>query len=555
MCGILFTNKEIMDLQTVIKFLKNRGPDHTEHKIINEYNFVHVLLSMTGKDLTIQPFVYDNIIIMFNGEIYNYKDFGDFNSDGECIIKCYKKYSHNFARYLDGEFAIVLVDFNTNELFYSTDVFSTKPLWCAIDNNKDIGISSYESCLKELQFKNIKQVNPNSTYRVQLNSLGQKNFINNYIEKRTVYDFDLRQFKTNYHDWNIAFENAIIKRTRDVKHGVYLGLSAGYDSGLIACVLSKLKIDYKAYTILGSENPDIIKARNNWKKEERVSSGEIIDMSRKEFLEENNILKEKCEEYILKIENGERQTYIKNLIEISNLKKNNANNANNDIINNYSNKAKSILEIYKFRMKGQKVTDDNGSIGLSKICRLGVKNNYKIYLSGSGADEIISDYGYNKIKHYGHSTIGGYFPQNLKEIFPWKNFFGNTQRAYLMKEEVVSGTHGVEGRYPFLDKNVVQEFLWLTPELKNKNYKSVIYNYLKKENYPFEENKKVGFGCGFSGPSHNEKESFKKINSNNNQYTPVGTNNSMRVDIEFDKLCEKYITDNNIDFKSLFNDI
>ena len=124
-----------------------------------------------------------------------------------------------------------------------------------------------------------------------------------------------------------------------------------------------------------------------------------------------------------------------------------------------------------------------------------------------------------------------------------------------MKEEVVSGTHGVEGRYPFLDKNVVQEFLWLTPELKNKNYKSVIYNYLKKENYPFEENKKVGFGCGFSGPSHNEKESFKKINSNNNQYTPVGTNNSMRVDIEFDKLCEKYITDNNIDFKSLFNDI
>ena len=59
--------------------MKKRGPDHTEHKIIQYYHFVHVLLSMTGKNFTIQPFVYDNIVIMFNGEIYNYKDFGNFN--------------------------------------------------------------------------------------------------------------------------------------------------------------------------------------------------------------------------------------------------------------------------------------------------------------------------------------------------------------------------------------------------------------------------------------------------------------------------------------------
>lgn len=36
-----------------------------------------------------------------------------------------------------------------------------------------------------------------------------------------------------------------------------------------------------------------------------------------------------------------------------------------------------------------------------------------------------------------------------------------TQRNYLMKEELVAGAHGVEGRYPFLDPNVVQE-LWVT---------------------------------------------------------------------------------------------
>ena len=56
-----------------------------------------------------------------------------------------------------------------------------------------------------------------------------------------------------------------------------------------------------------------------------------------------------------------------------------------------------------------------------------------------------------------------------------------------MKEEIVTSTYGMEGRYPFLDKNLIQEFLWLHPDLKNNNYKSVIHNYLKLNNFSFEE--------------------------------------------------------------------
>ena len=118
MCGILFTSKIINNLSDTLKFLKKRGPDHTEHKIINGYNFIHVLLSMTGVNYTIQPFVYGDIVIMYNGEIYNYKEYGDFNSDGECIIESYKKYGDNFIRHLDGEFTILLVDFSRDILYY-----------------------------------------------------------------------------------------------------------------------------------------------------------------------------------------------------------------------------------------------------------------------------------------------------------------------------------------------------------------------------------------------------------------------------------------------------
>ena len=58
------------------------------------------------------------------------------------------------------------------------------------------------------------------------------------------------------------------------------------------------------------------------------------------------------------------------------------------------------------------------------------------------------------------------------------------------------GAYGVEGRYPFLDRQVVQEFLWLDVEIKNAKYKSVIGDYLRKHKYPLElVAKKRGFGA------------------------------------------------------------
>ena len=65
--------------------------------------------------------------------------------------------------------------------------------------------------------------------------------------------------------------------------------------------------------------------------------------------------------------------------------------------------------------------------------------------------------------------------------------------SYIAKEEYVSGMYGLEARYPFLDKKVVQEFLWLDSDLKNKYYKSVLHNYCVENDYPFAMGEKVGF--------------------------------------------------------------
>lgn len=518
MCGIFFTNVDINNISVdyIIEFLKRRGPDLTTINKINEYTFIHTLLSMTGP-LTEQPF-YNNdksIIIIYNGEIYNFEDFGNFNSDGECLIPLYEKYGDEFIKYLDGEFAIVLVDFNQNKLLFSTDIFGTRPLWVSF-NEKKFGISSYKSCLERSGLTSIFQVLANKTYIYDLKEI-------KCIKEFPVHVFDLNQYKTNFDDWNNAFSNAILKRTKNAKCKIFIGLSAGYDSGSIACELNKQNIDFDAYCIIDGENKKII-----YERAELLKKINIINIVEDDFTYARNNIKNKTEFYIPNIDDGDESAFF----------------------NKYNNKlneqnVKELEQAIKNR-KRRELSDDNGAIGCSLICNKAINNGCKIYLSGSGADEIFSDYGFDGVKIFGHSTIGGYYPENLHLVFPWKNFFGNSQRAYLMKEEYITGSYGIEGRYPFLDKKVVQEFLWISHELKNKIYKAPLDNYLTENKFPFEQNQKLGFSCGYSGISGNDKN-FNKLNENQLNYLTTQKINTINIsEINFSNWFKKTYENLNI---------
>ena len=130
--------------------------------------------------------------------------------------------------------------------------------------------------------------------------------------------------------------------------------------------------------------------------------------------------------------------------------------------------------------------DDKATVGLASIYALANQEGRKVNFSGQGADEIMSDY-----SQWAQATqLKGVFPEKLTA---WRNFYGNYQRAYLSKEEHIAGAYGIETRYPFLDRDVVQEFLWLTPELKNRRYKAPLHEYLTRYDYPFDAGKKMGF--------------------------------------------------------------
>jgi len=442
MCSFIFTDKKISNIDDINFYTKFRGPDNTNIVEYLGYNFIHNLLSITG-NFTIQPFIDDNIYCLYNGEIYNYDLFGEFKSDGECIIPLYKKYGFDFIKKLDGEFAIVLLDFNIDKVVFSSDTFRTKPIYFSYGKN-NLSCSTYKTPLEKLGYTNINKVPPNTSIIIDINN-------GEIIEQSTITEFDLSQTKENYNDWINAFKNSITKRTKNLREKLFLGLSGGYDSGAICCELLNQNVNFTTYTVIGTENENTL--RNRFSLMEGKSEYNILTKQPSEIEIAHKFIENNTEPF----------KYV-----------------------TYSNSS----DYNEFWLS---LIDDNGANHLSHVCSNAIKNGKKIFLSGQGADEIFSDYGFGGVKKYRHSNFGGLFPNDLETIFPWPSFFGSSMESYLAKEEYVAGAYGIEARYPFLDIKVIQEFLWLKPELKNLHYKSVLYTYLTENNFPFNENEKIGF--------------------------------------------------------------
>lgn len=438
-CGILYTSFPLEEEQIKKSELKvtHRGPDSKSIKVIENQTFCHYLLHITGEK-TPQPLHLKNSTLIYNGEIYNHDVFGDFPSDGFSILEAFDRDGINGIRSLDGEFSGIIS--KDNNVFIIRDVFGTKPIFMAKDV-RGIAIASYKSQLTSLGFSNFIDIPNNSILKINLND-----FRIDYYRNKT---FDLNQKKTNFSDWNLAFYNSIKKRTENDRVKYFIGLSSGYDSGLISAVLNDLSKDYNSYSIVADENKTVLNERCKLSK-----NNQLIKLTKEEFLKEKKFLEKFCEPF------------------------------------------KSPAR--KTRPSGYIMLNDKGSIGTGVICRKANKDGCKVYLSGQGSDEILSDYGFNgkPVPGFLQSTISGYFPEDLHSIFPWENFFKGTQEEFLAKDENVGGTYSIEARYPFLDFDLVQEFLWLSNSLKNKNYKSPIFNLLNELKYPMDPNGvngKVGF--------------------------------------------------------------
>jgi asparagine synthase (glutamine-hydrolysing) len=146
MCGIVglidkkssCLSKEI--LCSMSSALIHRGPDEDGFYYYKNLGIAHRRLSIIDLSSGQQPMTNDdeNLIISYNGELYNFKELRDFlikkgfkfktNSDTEVILKSYEYYGNSCVKHFRGMFAFSIINKIKKEIFIARDHLGIKPV-------------------------------------------------------------------------------------------------------------------------------------------------------------------------------------------------------------------------------------------------------------------------------------------------------------------------------------------------------------------------------------------------------------------------------------------
>jgi asparagine synthase (glutamine-hydrolysing) len=284
MCGIngiiVKTNRVKNEITSMLNAMNDliihRGPD--EDGVFSEEND-KFSVGMAMRRLSIidltsgkQPIFSDDkqIVIVFNGEIYNYKVlkskletegvYFNTSSDTEVILKAYEKYGVESFKWLDGMYGFSIYDKNLNRLFIARDFFGEKPLYYMHTDKEFIWASELKSIVNTIDFKpNISKKGLNLYFRLTYIPAPHTIYENIFkLEANHYIEYNLKSHRTSIHKINaepkpkatdISFEDAKAKTKQlvydsvdsrsiaDVGLGTFL--SGGVDSSIISLCLSQ----------------------------------------------------------------------------------------------------------------------------------------------------------------------------------------------------------------------------------------------------------------------------------------------------------------------------
>lgn len=338
MCGIngviTENSQNKYEVTTIIDKMNNliihRGPDD-DGLFLEENDDFSVGMGMRRLaiiDLTSgkQPMFSDDdqIVIVFNGEIYNFKQIKakleaegvSFRtaSDTEVILKAYEKHGVESFQWLDGMFAFSIYDKNINKIFIARDFFGEKPLYYTHTDREFIWASELKSIIKTINFTpTISKKGLNLYFRLTYIPAPHTIYDNIFkLEANHYLEYDLFSHKTAIHKINeepkpkasnISFDDAKSK-TKDLIYSsvksrsiadVGLGtfLSGGVDSSIISLCLAQTT-DKKIDTFsIGFK-----KASYDESEKSRVVA-KMVNSNHHEFIIDENDLKHNIHDILL----------------------------------------------------------------------------------------------------------------------------------------------------------------------------------------------------------------------------------------------------------------
>ncbi len=276
MCGIfgITGNYDEKLALKALNLLNHRGPDNLGYYKDGNTFLGHTRLSildLSEKGNQPMPDMEESIWIVFNGEIYNFKEIRSdleryyqfrSNTDTEVLIYAYKHYGLEFFKKINGMFAFAIWDREKNIFLLARDRFGKKPLYYTFQDGNFIFSSEIKAILPLLDRK--PQINKTAflQYLSFLSSLPPNTMFEgiNKLQAGHYLIFDGKRIKIEeYYDIldNIqpykirntgeALEEIECLLTDSVKYrlmaDVEVGsfLSGGIDSSLVSSIYSNQK--------------------------------------------------------------------------------------------------------------------------------------------------------------------------------------------------------------------------------------------------------------------------------------------------------------------------
>ena len=548
MCGIAGQLTEsaptVKTLKNCLSSMKERGPDNQSYK---SFKFKNRYLSLLHSRLSIidlnkrsnQPMSLNGFTIIFNGEIYNYrelkKDLENKNykfktsSDTEVFLVCFIHYKERAFELLEGMWAAAIWNDKEKKLYLARDKFGEKPLYYFSEN----GSLFFGSQIKQIEILRQKNFLINTEKVSNFLLLGYKNsFKNNksffkgvsQIDPGQVYVFDKEKLiKKKYWDLNyvqnpkLNFQD-IINRTRELliesvdnqthaDTSVAIMLSGGVDSATIASIAHKvLNKKITTYSIVNSD---------------------------KRYSEINNINATVKDLNCANIKLDIKKLYKKNLLD--------------ELIKKVHYNYAPLLTITSFASSflHKKISEDGHRVNLSGVgadeLLSGYYDHHLFYLLSQKKNNEFNKLFYNWKKYikplvrnpflnnhkyiltnkkfrehiyFTNKNIGNFFLKPKKQNFFEKNFCSDPLRQRMLNElfyETVpvilnqddnnNMINSVENRSPFLSKKL-SEFLYTVPTkylIKNGYNKYILRESMKGicNNKILKDRKKIGFNTPF----------------------------------------------------------
>ena len=456
MCGIFALLNSSYDNNSINnEFMKgkSRGPEFSK---LN-YSYLKMILgfhrlAINGlNNESNQPLVIDDIILICNGEIYNYKKLYETmnitpvtGSDCEVIIHLYIKYGiEQTLVMLDGVFSFILYDNRiskdlNNRLYIARDPYGVRPLYY-LKNNKRIA-NSFNTT------NNTNNLNVN-LYGFSSDLKCLQHFYNSSLTYNSEYQSSIEQFKPGSYsifnlsnkvssEWAILQDNVIyftptfshIHLTNISDNLYYKGISYYLTSAVnkrclaterpIACLLSG-GLDSSLITGLVSE----YYKKNNYEQKLETYS---IGLSGSEDLKYASIV----------------ANYIKS--------------KHTEILVTEQEMFHVIPEVI-YAIESYDTTTVRASIGNYLLGKyISRHSNAKVIFNGDGSDELFGGYLYmNKC------------PDDIEFDRETRRLLKDIHMFDVQRSDKSISSNGLEPRTPFLDKTFVNYVLSIPPNIRN----------------------------------------------------------------------------------------